>query len=161
MGAVHRRAAPGLLTALLVLAPSCSSDSGSTSTMTGEDAGDRPTSTSTVDQPAPTDRTATDLQRFPDVIAVEVATTGEGTARFDVTVSSPYDSPERYADAWRIVGPDGTEYGVRELAHDHAGEQPFTRSLDGVAIPEGVESVTVEARDSEYGWGGATVEVAP
>ena len=97
-------------------------------------------------------------QRFPDVIAVEVEQAADGTARFDVTVSSPYDTPQRYADAWRIVGPDGEVLGVRELAHDHAGEQPFTRSLDGVAIPDGVAVVTVEGRDSVYGWGGATVD---
>ena len=97
-------------------------------------------------------------QRFPDVLAVDVERAADGTARFDVTVSSPYDTPDRYADAWRIVGPDGVVYGVRELAHDHASEQPFTRSLDGVAIPDGVAVVTVEARDSANGWGGATVD---
>jgi len=45
------------------------------------------------------------------------------------------------------------------LYHPHVGEQPFTRSLSGVAIPEGVSKVTVEAHDSVQGWGGATVEV--
>ena len=48
--------------------------------------------------------------------------------------------------------------GVRELLHDHASEQPFTRSLTGVAIPDGVTTVTVEARDLANGWGGGTVE---
>lgn len=99
-----------------------------------------------------------DEQPFPDI--VEVAVTAQGdTFQFDVTVSSPYDTPERYADAWRIVAPDGTELGVRELAHDHAGEQPFTRSLTGVAIPADVGDVTVEGRDLVNGWGGATVTV--
>ena len=98
-------------------------------------------------------------QRFPDVLAAEARANADGTFRFDVTVSSPYDTPERYADAWRVLGSDGTVYGVRELLHDHAGEQPFTRSLDGVEIPEGVEMVTVEGRDLAYGWGGATVDV--
>jgi len=78
------------------------------------------------------------------------------TFRFDVTVSSPYDTPERYADAWRIVAPDGTELGVRELTHDHAGEQPFARSLAGVVIPVDVTTVTVEGRDLVNGWGGGT-----
>jgi hypothetical protein len=83
----------------------------------------------------------------------------DGSYTFDVTVSSPYDSPERYADAWRVVGPDGTEYGVRILLHDHANEQPFTRSLSGVEIPDGIDSVTVEGRDLINGWGGAIIEV--
>ena len=98
-------------------------------------------------------------QRFPDVVAVDATRSADGPVRFDVTISSPYDTPERYADAWRVVGPDGAEYGVRELAHDHADEQPFTRSLDGVVIPDGVAVVTVEARDSTNGWGGAPMEV--
>jgi hypothetical protein len=46
--------------------------------------------------------TSPDEQRFPDIVDVAVTAEG-GTFRFDVTVSSPYDTPERYADAWRIV----------------------------------------------------------
>lgn len=98
-------------------------------------------------------------QLYPDVVDVEVTRSGDGSYRFDVTISSAYDTPERYADAWRVKGPDGTVYGVRELLHDHASEQPFTRSLDGVEIPADVTAVTVEGRDLENGWGGATVEV--
>ncbi len=88
----------------------------------------------------------------------EVERTGE-TFSFSVTVSSPYDTPERYADGWRVIGPDGTVYGVHRLAHDHAKEQPFTRTQRGVEIPEGVNEVTVEGRDSEHGYGGNTVTV--
>lgn len=95
---------------------------------------------------------------FPDVVDVTVERDGD-TFRFDVTISSPYDTPERYADAWRVVGPDGTVLGVRELLHDHQDEQPFTRSLSGVEIPAGVDTVTIEGRDQVNGWGGATLEV--
>jgi hypothetical protein len=101
---------------------------------------------------------AGEQQRFPDVIEA-VATDTEAGWDFDVTVSSPYDTPERYADAWRVVGPDGEVFGVRELLHDHAAEQPFTRSLRGVEIPAEVDAVVVEGRDSSNGWGGQTVEV--
>lgn len=94
---------------------------------------------------------------FPDVVGVEITHQGEGIYRFDVTISSPYDSNERYADAWRVLGPDGTEFGVRVLTHPHANEQPFTRSLDGVEIPESVTEVTIEGRDSINGWGGRTM----
>lgn len=101
-----------------------------------------------------------DLERalYPDVIGVEVSA-GAETYGFDVTISSPYDTAERYADAFRVIGDDGFVYGIRELLHDHGNEQPFTRSLGGVAIPETVRRVTVEGRDQLYGWGGATVEV--
>jgi hypothetical protein len=77
-----------------------------------------------------------------------------------VTVSSPYDTPGRYADGFRVVGTDGKVYGERTLLHDHADEQPFTRDLYGVRIPPGVRSVVVQARDQRYGYGGKTVEVA-
>ncbi len=95
---------------------------------------------------------------YPDVVDATVERNGD-TFTFDVTISSPYDTPERYADAWRVVGPDGTVLGVRELLHDHQNEQPFTRSLSGVEIPDDVDTVTIEGRDQVNGWGGATVEV--
>ena len=96
---------------------------------------------------------------FPNVIEATATPTGDGSFRIDVTMSSPYDSAERYADAWRVLAPDGAELGVRELAHDHAGEQPFTRSLNNVAIPDDVDEITVEGRDQVSGWGGDTVTV--
>ena len=79
-------------------------------------------------------------------------------SRLAVTISSPYDTPERYADAWRVLGPDGEEYGIRVLAHDHAAEQPFTRSQGGIVIPDEVDVVTVQGRDLANGWGGATLD---
>ncbi len=98
---------------------------------------------------------------FPDVLdAVATFDDASGTWTFSVTLSSPYDTPERYADAWRVLGPDGTEFGVRELAHDHANEQPFTRNLSGVEIPDDVAEVTLEGRDQVNGYGGDTVVVA-
>lgn len=95
---------------------------------------------------------------FPDVVAVEATSEGGDNWSFSVTLSSPYDSPDRYADSWRVVGPDGTVYGERFLTHDHAGEQPFTRSQNGIEIPPGVNTVTVEGRDQVSGWGGTTLE---
>ena len=87
---------------------------------------------------------ADDGELFPDVIGAEATIDDDGTWTFSVTLSSPYDTAERYADAWRVVGADGTEFGRRELAHDHANEQPFTRSQAGIQIPENVDTVTIE-----------------
>lgn len=97
---------------------------------------------------------------FPDILAAQATSDGDGSWRFDVTVSSPYDTPERYADAWRVVGPDGAEFGIRVLTHDHANEQPFTRSQSGIAIPADVTEVTVEGRDLANGWGGGTLSIS-
>lgn len=99
-------------------------------------------------------------QRFPDVVAAKVRAQGPQTFDFDVTISSPYDTPQRYADAFRVMNRRGdTVYGVRKLLHDHADEQPFTRDLYGVKIPAGVRAVVIQARDQRYGYGGKTLEV--
>lgn len=59
---------------------------------------------------------------------------------------------DHYADGWRVVTPEGEVLGHRTLHHPHVNEQPFTRSLSGVAIPEGVTTVLVEAHDKVHGW---------
>ncbi len=99
------------------------------------------------------------VELYPDVVDASANRAADGSWTFSATLSSPYDSPARYADAWRVVGPDGEVYGIRELAHDHANEQPFTRSQSGIVIPDGIAVVVVEGRDQVSGWGGATFEV--
>ncbi len=99
-------------------------------------------------------------QKYPDVVEVKVQARGENRFDFDVTISSPYDTPQRYADAFRVMNADGLVYGERKLLHDHANEQPFTRGLFGVSIPAGVQIVVVQARDQRFGYGGKSVQVA-
>lgn len=98
-------------------------------------------------------------QRFPDVLEVEVRVAAPGVFDFDVTISSPYDTPSRYADGFRVSTTEGKVLGERKLLHDHQTEQPFTRDLYSVKIPEGITKVVVQARDQKYGYGGKTVEV--
>jgi len=99
-------------------------------------------------------------QRFPDVLAVKVRSAASGVFDFDVTISSPYDTPKRYADGFRVTTKDGVVLGERKLWHDHQNEQPFTRDAYAVRIPLGVKTVLVQARDQKYGYGGKIVEVA-
>ena len=98
--------------------------------------------------------------RFPDIVDARVRAAGGGVFDFDVTVSSPYDTPARYADGFRVLTPEGTELGVRKLWHDHQHEQPFTRDLHGVRVPPEVRRVVIQGRDQRHGWGGRTLEVA-
>ena len=144
-----------LILVVALASVACSSDGDDTA---GSESGAAAVSASTA-QPASPDPTTTPEGAYPDVIAVEATQEDAGTWRFDVTVSSPYDTPDRYADAWRVLGPDGAEFGVRVLTHDHAAEQPFTRSLTGVPIPEGVDTVVVQGRDLVNGWGGGQLEL--
>jgi len=99
-------------------------------------------------------------QRFPDVVSVKVQKRGQDTFDFDVTVSSPYDTPQRYADGIRVVGRNNEVLGERKLLHDHADEQPFTRDLSGVKVPAGVRTVVIQARDQKHGYGGKSFEAA-
>ena len=96
---------------------------------------------------------------FPDVVDVVATAEDAGSWTFAVTLSSPYDSPDRYADSWRVRNEDGTVYGERFLTHDHANEQPFTRSQSGIEIPDSVIVVVVEGRDQISGWGGETMTI--
>jgi hypothetical protein len=98
-------------------------------------------------------------QKFPDVLNVKVIARGDGVFDFDATLSSPYDSAKRYADAFRVMDRDGKVYGERVLFHDHANEQPFTRDLHGVKIPISIKRVTVQGRDQKFGYGGKTFEL--
>jgi hypothetical protein len=98
-------------------------------------------------------------QRFADVVAVKVRPSGTDIFDFDVTVSSPYDTPARYADAFRVSTSDGQVLGERKLLHDHQNEQPFTRDLYAVPVAPHIKSVIVQARDLKHGYGGKSVQV--
>lgn len=98
-------------------------------------------------------------QRYPDVADVKVKAAAGDTFDFDVTVSSPYDTPSRYADAFHVVTLAGQVLGERKLLHDHQSEQPFTRELYGVRIPAAFKEVVVQARDQKNGYGGKSARV--
>ena len=94
-----------------------------------------------------------------DVISVEVKQTGKNIYRFEVTVRHDDKGWKHYANKWDIVASDGTVLGTRTLYHPHVQEQPFTRSLSGVKIPDGIERVTIRAHDSVHEYGGKTITV--
>jgi hypothetical protein len=94
-----------------------------------------------------------------DVVAAHLIETGERVYTFSVTVAHSDEGWDHYADRWEIVAPDGRVLATRVLLHPHAEEQPFTRSLGDVAIPDGIEAVEVRAHDSVHGLGGQTMTV--
>ncbi|MEO9652173.1 MAG: hypothetical protein ABJ360_18855 [Roseobacter sp.] len=100
------------------------------------------------------------LAEPPKVDHVSARQSGNGTWRFDVTISHPDTGWDHYADGWRILDMDGTQLGIRELAHPHVNEQPFTRSLSGVRIPAGVDRVQIQARDKPGGWNPKTKTIS-
>ncbi len=129
------------------------------------DNGTAPSGGSAADAPsastAPATKSASGGTRFPDIKAATLTPAASGGYKLDVTVSSPYDTPDRYADGWRVLAA-GTKrvLGKHSLAHGHADEQPFTRTQDALIIPDGIDKITVEGRDQKNGFGGQTVDVA-
>jgi hypothetical protein len=95
----------------------------------------------------------------PTVVDAEATRAADGSWRFDVTVRHADAGWEHHANRWQVAAPDGTVLGERVLLllHPHVDEQPFTRSLDGVAVPDGVAEVGVRAHDTVHGWGPAQV----
>jgi len=71
---------------------------------------------------------------------------------FQVTLQHGDSGWKHYANAWRVLDENGKVIKTRVLGHPHVDEQPFTRGLSGVVIPEGSKTVTVEARDKVHGW---------
>ena len=88
-----------------------------------------------------------------DVVGVTVTALGGERFRIDATVAHADEGWDHYADRWTVLDERGASLGVRELAHPHENEQPFTRSVT-VAIPAGVERIEVRAHDSVHGEGG-------
>jgi len=96
----------------------------------------------------------------PVVITDVKATQAGDTWRFDVTLLHPDTGWDHYADAWEVLDADGNSLGIRVLGHPHVNEQPFTRSLSGVFIPQGTSEVFVRARCLVDGWNSDVSRVA-
>jgi len=87
---------------------------------------------------------------FADAPIVEAVKMTGG--RVDVTLSHPDTGWDHYADGWEVLDGDGNSLGIRELAHPHVSEQPFTRSLTGLTLPKGATEIYIRARCNVDGW---------
>ena len=87
----------------------------------------------------------------PEIRGVTAESTA-GSWRISVTLAHPDTGWDHYADGWEVLDANGDRLGLRKLHHPHENEQPFTRSLGGVTVPEGTKAVFVRARCSVDGW---------
>ncbi|MFZ0488338.1 MAG: hypothetical protein WAL83_15185 [Arenicellales bacterium] len=94
-----------------------------------------------------------------DVLKADVTCDSQSVCGFSVTVQHTDEGWDHYADKWEVLSPGGDLIAVRKLLHPHEDEQPFTRSLDDVRIPAGVDEVTIRAHDSVHGYGGKELVV--
>jgi hypothetical protein len=86
------------------------------------------------------------------ILAADFRATGENNWSVSVTLRHADTGWDHYADNWRVVDGAGNILGDRVLYHPHVDEQPFTRGLSSVRIPDGAGSVYIEAHDKVHGW---------
>jgi len=103
---------------------------------------------------------ATVLAGPADVVAAKAVCSSSGGYDVSVTVRHDDTGWEHYADRWEILSPEGKILATRTLRHPHVDEQPVTRELAGVAIPQSLREVRVRAHDSVHGYGGRETTVA-
>ena len=94
-----------------------------------------------------------------DIIKVKVDKTSLNSFRFSVTVLHEDTGWQHYANQWDVIDKKGRILGTRVLLHPHVDEQPFTRSLSGLKIPEGIKTVTIRAHDLVHKYGGRQITV--
>ena len=93
-----------------------------------------------------------------EIVKVYLGKSGDSW-RADVTLRHNDTGWDHYADAWRVVAPDGNVIATRVLYHPHENEQPFTRSLGNIKIPASMATVFIEAHDKVHGWSKQRVKV--
>jgi len=94
-----------------------------------------------------------------EVLDVKASKQPDKTWRFNVTLKHEDEGWEHYANEWQIIAPDNKILGTRTLYHPHVREQPFTRSLDGVKIPEEIKIVRVIAKDTVHGLSHSSIKI--
>ncbi|MCG6901502.1 MAG: hypothetical protein LJE68_02370 [Rhodobacter sp.] len=91
----------------------------------------------------------------PEIVEATAKHSGDSWT-ISVTLAHPDTGWDHYADGWEVLASDGTSLGVRVLVHPHVNEQPFTRSLGGIRVPEGATTLQIRARCLVDGWNGET-----
>ena len=94
----------------------------------------------------------------PEIVKAEAHRVGMGW-RIDVTLLHADTGWDHYADGWEVVDAAGNRLGYRELMHPHVDEQPFTRSLINVMLPDGIREIFIRAHCSKGGWSDAVAPV--
>lgn len=95
-----------------------------------------------------------------DVIGATARQADDGTWSIEVSMRCEDRNATYFCDRFEILTPDARVLGVRRLLHDHADEQPFTRELQGVNVPNGFpHGVLIRGHHNVRGYDGATLEL--
>jgi len=93
-----------------------------------------------------------------EVVILGADLTHQGNSIWSLNVTLKHEDTgwDHYADNWRLVDAQGLVLGERVLFHPHVNEQPFTRSLNAIKIPEITvrqgDILYIEAHDKRHGW---------
>ena len=94
-----------------------------------------------------------------DVIQVKLKQESPGIYTASVTLKHNDQGWKHFANRWEILDLEGNILATRVLAHPHA-EQPFTRQLTDISIPDDVDQVRVRGHDLVHNYGGVEKTVA-
>lgn len=94
-----------------------------------------------------------------DVIDAKVIRGDDGSFTFNVTVQHADEGWNHYADHWLILDNNEQVIAARKLVHPHVKEQPFTRSLSYIQIPDEITEVTIRAHCSVDNYSGENMLV--
>ena len=93
------------------------------------------------------------------VVDVKIHQQNDKTWTFAVTLKHDDKGWDHYANEWQVIGKDNKIFATRTLYHPHVNEQPFTRNLSGVKIPDNIKTVRVIAKDTVHGLSHNAAEV--
>jgi len=80
----------------------------------------------------------------PRIVEVKVRDSGMGW-EIAVTLEHPDTGWDHYASGWEVLDQAGNRLAYRSLQHPHVAEQPFTRALHSVMVPDGTRKVFIRA----------------
>lgn len=86
------------------------------------------------------------------ILAADFKNNGGNHWTVNVTLKHSDTGWDHYANDWRIVDDKGKILAHRVLHHPHVDEQPFTRGLNSVMLPDDIKKVYIEAHDKKHGW---------
>jgi len=93
------------------------------------------------------------------VTYVSASQQDDGNWCFKTSVRHNDEGWEHYADGWQVLDLNGNQLADRLLTHPHVNEQPFTRRLCDIQIPEGTVKVVVRAKCNKHSYGDKTIVV--
>ncbi len=87
-----------------------------------------------------------------EVRILEVKVECPDSCTFSVTLEHADQGWQHYADRWDVMTLEGKLLKSRVLHQPHENEQPFTRALSGVLVPQAGKQVKICAHDSKHGY---------